>query len=261
MNINKRSLFTIGIILLPTYLFAMQKEEEEVIKKPQSQQIKFGIINTQELSSREEDRNNNCCNPVSFLKNVFPYWNNITGFWDKLQKCLRNKAEEQVSNISLLPNETLWHIGNFLDSMSILRFSSSNRDLRYVFNESFWLGYMAKVPKAQSQLVLRKSLSPSKNKKEFFAHLWYCEGRISLAARLNHPEAVILRDYSTYGAWVNKDQYFCPSGFIRHISGVIDYEKTDKLREAERKKVSADKEKSERLKKRQEVIYSKRFLN
>ena len=41
----------------------------------------------------------------------------------------------------------------------------------------------------------------------------------------------------------------------------IDYEKTDKLREAERKKVSADKEKSERLKKRQEVIYSKRFLN
>jgi len=62
---------------------------------------------------------------------------------------------------------------------------------------------------------------------------------------------------------VFRSYYNRQRSIFSYMSGVINYEKTNKLREAEMKKVSADREKNERLKKRQEemiTLYSKRFL-
>ena len=75
-----------------------------------------------------------------------------------------------------------------------------------------------------------------------------------MAAKLNHPEALILQEYGLYGAYIGKNQYVCPSGVIRYISGKVDNERTDKLKEAERKKAAANFAKNETLKKRQEQM-------
>jgi hypothetical protein len=56
----------------------------------------------------------------------------------------------------------------------------------------------------------------------------------------------MLRDYSRYGAVIGKDQYVCYSRSIKNVfTGKVDYERTEKLRKAEKQKLKEDIEKLE----------------
>ncbi|MBS0271687.1 MAG: F-box protein [Proteobacteria bacterium] len=256
----KTILIILGFALIPSYLCAMQDEVEfDSLKRPLSQLKKSHEIGSrlrnQGLNDEEESRSSGCThNGLFCCYNLFSCWKDIVYMGKELLKWNKSNAKVRERLICSLPSEMLWYISNFLTSVDILKLSGTCKELRQVFNGDYWIAYLSRTPKAYSYLMLNSSLSPILHRKAFFSHLWYSEGRISLAAKLNHPEALMLREYSTYGAYVGKDQYLCPSGFIRHVSGKIDNERTDNLKEAERKKVKVDYERNEVLKKRQEQM-------
>jgi len=257
------------LLLVSTHLSAMMENDDYIIdqrkvnysKKSPSQLKKNHEISShkQKLSNREkqESSNNYAPKPLSCWVKIWPYWENISHIWKELLGYSQSNAKAQGTNIYLLPSEILWHIADFLDSVDVLKLSSTCKKFRQIFNDDYWNTYLSRAPKAHSYLTLKGPLSPSLNRKAFFSHLWYSEGRISLAARLYHPEALMLRDYGIHGAYIGKDQYLCPSGFIRHVSGRIDNEKTDKLKDAERKKIRTDMQRNEMLKERQKVYSDK----
>lgn len=254
------------LLLISTHLSAMIETNDSIIdgrednysKKSLSHLKKIRDISShkQKLDNREEQEssNNHASKPLSCWGNAWSYWNNISYMWKDLLGGNQNSAQSQGTNVYVFPSEMLWHIADFLGSIDILRLSGTCKKFRQVFNGDYWNTYLSRVPKAHSHLILDNPLSPSLDRKAFFSYLWYSEGLINLAAKLNHPEALILRDYGSYGAYIGKDQYLCPSGFIRHKSGKIDNERTDKLKEAERKKAEVDFQKNEMLKKRQEKM-------
>ena len=254
------------LLLIPTYLCAMHGNNDIILdemdsnslKKPLPQLKKSRDIGShnQKLDNGEEEEscNNYAPKSLSCWGNTWSYWNNISYIWKELLGWNQNSIQVQRTNIYSLPNEVFWHIADFLGSIDILKLSSTCQELRQVFNGDYWITYLSKRPKVHSYLILKGSLSPSLHRKAFFSHLWYSEGRINLAAKLNHPEALVLQSYGTYGAYIGKDQYLCPSGFIRYISGKVDNERTDRLKEAERKKGRANIERNEILKKKQDQM-------
>jgi hypothetical protein len=147
----------------------------------------------------------------------------------------------------MFPPELILTVADFLSSVDIIRLSGVCKKLHHVFDESYWVSYLSKKPQAHSCLILNGTLSPSLQRKTFFSHLWYTENRISLAARLGHPEAVVLQKYGSYGVYIGKDHYLCTSGVIKYASGKIDDERTRYYRDAQRKKIEADLERRERL--------------
>lgn len=134
-----------------------------------------------------------------------------------------NLRENNITNIA---PDIILYISKFLNSIDILRFSGVNIYIRSIFDDNFWQHYEKNLPITCSYLTLNTSLSPFYNRKTFFSHLWYREERFNLAAKLGHPEAIIIYKYNIY---IAKDQYKCPSGVIRHLDGEPDHIKTEKL--------------------------------
>lgn len=132
-----------------------------------------------------------------------------------------------------LPDEIFIHIAGFLDSINILKLSMVDKGRQNIFTNIFWIDYISKLPKAHSCLELNGPLLPFSQRKVFFSHLLFLEGKTSLAARLDHPEAKILAQYNID---LGKDQYICHRGYIRSISGKIDAVKTDRLEKAKKLK-------------------------
>lgn len=254
------------LLLISTHLCAMMESSDYIVdarednhsKKSASQLKKTHDISShkQKLGNREQESSGNeyTSKSLSCWGNAWSCWKNIGHIWKELLGRHQNNSQSQEPYIYLLPDEIIWHIAKFLGSIDILRLSNTCKKFRQVFNGDYWNIYLSRVPKVYSYLVLNGSFSPSLDRKAFFSHLWYSEGLIHLAAKLNHPEALVLQEYGSYGAYISRDQYLCPSGFIRHASGMIDNERTDKLKEAEKKKAKADFQKNEILKKRQEQI-------
>lgn len=151
--------------------------------------------------------------------------------------CIRKQQGDDL--LSELPKDLLLYISNFLDSISILRLSGTNQTLRQIFDENFWQKYSNKLPPASSYLTLKGPLSPSSQREEFFSHVWYGEGLIARAAKLNHPEAEILYEYADCGISIEKNQYICPFGVIRNSNGKIDAVKTKKLNKEKIRKFEA----------------------
>ena len=245
--------------------YLVDKKENNLSRNFYSELIKSQCIRpyAQELdnlNNREEESNNYTCESSTCWSNVWYCWNRINGTLKKLLIWKPNSAQSQGTNICVLPNELLLHIAKFLASTDILRLSGTHKEFRQVFNEDYWSIYLSKVSISHSYLILNSSASLER--RAFFSHLWYSEGLINLAAKLNHPEALIIRVYGSYGAYIGKDQYVCPLGFIRHISGKIDYERTDILGEAKRKKVAADLARNKTLRQRKEqgIKYGLRFM-
>lgn len=265
----KKIFIILGLILIPSSLCAMQNGSEIVLDEVESDSLKKPLIqlkksrkigldsHNQELDNQEESRSVSCSpNPLFCWNNLFSCWRDIGYMWKKLLKWNKSNIEVRGRNICSLPSEMLWYISNFLTSVDILKLSGTCKELRQVFNGNYWITYLSKIPKAHSYLMLNSPLSPILHRKAFFSHLWYSEGQINLAAKLNHPEALLMRDYSPYGAYIGTDQYICPSGVIRYASRKIDNERTDNLKKAERKKVKVDHERNEMLKKWQDKCWS-----
>lgn len=234
--------------------YAMKENEDSAFNEIEVKTLRKPLLNLNQLNDIEEEKSNSSnynCSPFSFLHIIGLCWDNIRG-WQEL--CLVNSAKsknEQI-NLQMLPNEILLTVASFLSSVDILRLSGTCRKFRQLFDGRYWVTYLSQKPQAYSCLLLDKTLSPSLQRKEFFSHLWYAENRISLAARLNHPEAIALRKYGSYGVYIDKDQYLCPSGAIRYVSGKIDEEKTKCLRDAQRKKIDEDLRRNEELRRRAE---------
>lgn len=182
----------------------------------------------------------------------------LSSCWDIIGSCLPSitfcwkSTKEQEKNLCSLPTELLLYISKFLDSVNIFKLSGVCCQLRKTFNEDFWHMYWAKLSTINPYLAFH---SAPLNRKLFFAHLWYSEGRTKLAAHLGHLEAKILRDYSSYGVTIGQDQYFCPSGSIKYISTrQVDNERTEKLKSAEKQKQQADIERHQASKQREESL-------
>lgn len=157
--------------------------------------------------------------------------NILEGLYAVFYGCFQSntKLENSFTNI---PNELILHIiSGFLDSRSILILSGVNKNLRSIFSDNFWATYVSKLPTALSQLIINGSLAPSSQRKAFFSQLWYREGKINLAARLDHPEAKSICHYEVY---ISKEQYICHNGKIKYISGKIDTVQTEKLENAKK---------------------------
>lgn len=243
--VSSVSIYVSIYLLLVTHLCAMNEEEalffneEKQISRPLVQKKYKIILNSKNLENKKQKIS---CFYIPSLTSCF---NNIFSYL---------KKKNNVPSIHSLPKGIICHIADFLDSPDILRLSGTCTRFRQVFNETYWNMFLSKTRKSYSFLTLNTSLSPSSNRKAFFSHLWYTEERIYLAAKLNHPEALMLEQYSVYGAYIGKDQYLLPSGVIKHISGESDKERTEKLREALSKKLKADMRKAERVRKSQEKI-------
>lgn len=236
----------------PSYLYAMYDEdnlffkENDFTNQPLLHQNKVprSSLNSKVIDNTEREIEACGCyvpNFLSCLPNIWRYW----------------KREKSRNNINLLSNEVIWKIADLLDSPDILRLSGTCKTFRTLFNEKYWVKYMSKKTKSYSFLMLNIPLSPISNRKAFFAHLWYSEERIDLAARLDHPEALMLKHYAIYGAWIGKDQYLCPSGDIKYISGHVDHDRTNKLKNAIKKKTETDVKKNNEKTRRQEVQFIK----
>jgi hypothetical protein len=255
-------------LLIPTCLCAMEEDNEldhGSLKKPLLQGQKSHRLDTQTQEDNKGASKRNKKNPLNYLccyGNMFS-WLNVVDFIEKnLLKRGQNGIKTQLTNIYSLPKGVILYTAEFLESPDILRLSGSCKKFREFFNENYWIIYLSKKPMAHSYLTLNNPLSSSLSRKAFFSNLWYREDRLSLAARLNHPESIILKKFSTYGVYINKDQYLCSSGAIRYISGQIDYERTEKLKEAEKKKAREEMEKHERLRSRGDnrgINYSNKF--
>jgi hypothetical protein len=256
MNTLKNFYLILILLLIPTYANAMKEgnnvfgTETESFKRalsPLRTSIETCLPN-QESDDREKkmrrEGNYNSTYSTTWAS-LSPCWSGIKYTWYRILKRGRNAM--QGKNICSLSNDDLWYLCRFLNSVDILRLSGACRRLSQAFNEEYWLTYLAKIPKTYSYLVLRAPPSPVWNRKAFFSHLWYSEGRITLAVKLGHPEALMLKEYSAYGAYIDQNHYLCPSGVIKHISGQTDNEKTEKLKEAERKKIRDDMEKDTKL--------------
>ena len=110
------------------------------------------------------------------------------------------------------------YLSNFLKSPDVLRLSGTCVFLRKLFNDNYWSTYLLKIPRAHSYLVLHGPLSPALDRKVFFLIYGTVKELINLASKLNHPEALILLKYGSYGAYIGRDRYLCPSGPIRHVT-------------------------------------------
>lgn len=182
------------------------------------------LLRTHQLADiKEEDQNDDS-------------WSLFFKFFGFCRDTLCKWREESiVSKLSLptvLPTEILLVVADSLNAVDILRLSCTCKPLRQIFDDPYWISYLAKKPQVCSSLTLFKSLSPSVQRKAFFSHLLYVENQISLAARLGHPEAAILEEYAQDGVYIRNNQYYCPSGVIKYSSGQIDKESTRLLNEA-----------------------------
>ncbi|MBY0273438.1 MAG: F-box protein [Alphaproteobacteria bacterium] len=245
MKIMKKIFVFITIVFSFNCLHAMETIEESTLNELEGNSSRRPLLRLNQsgdIEEEQEDISNYFCSPFFLLNSLDPCWS-VVYRWGKASTSIKN---ERV-NILMLPPELIWNVADFLSSVDIIRLSAVCKKFHQVFNESYWVSYLSRKPQAHSCLMLNGTLSPSLQRKTFFSHLWYTENRISLAARLGHPEAVILQKYGSYGAYIGKDQYLCPSGVIKYASGKIDDERTSYYRDAQRKQIEADLERRERL--------------
>lgn len=170
--------------------------------------------------------------PLIIRTNNEDSWGCLDYIWRQVSYCMPTLADFwwKQDCVKNMPRDIILYLSKFLSSEDILIFSQSNNTLLRVFDGDFWLSYAATKPAASSYLLIQGSLSPIFHKKSFFAHLWYVEGKMNKAAKLEHPEALINRDYGIYGIYIKSDEYVCPLKKIRNAqNGKINIEKTELL--------------------------------
>lgn len=254
MKITKKIFFFMIIVFSFNSLHAMETIEDSILNEWESNSTRKPLLQLNQSADMEEeeeqeDKNNYSCSPFFFLDALNSCWRAIY----RGGKTSTNIKNETV-NILMLPPELIRIVADFLNSVDIVRLSSVCKKFHQIFDESYWVSYLSKKPQAHSGLMLKGTLSPSLQRKAFFSHLYYTENRISLAAGLGHPEALVLKKYGLYGAYIGKDQYLCPSGVIKYASGRIDNERTKYFRDAQRRKIEAD------LKNREGLMVSRKSI-
>lgn len=189
----------------------------------------------EEIEEEKKNDANHAYSLIPCLNTIFSCWN----VWKQRKTPTVKSTDVKNARISILifPDEMIMAVTEFLSSVDILRLSGVCIKFRQFFNEDFWTKYISQKPHAFSRLILNGPISPSLHREAFFSHLWYSENRTSLAARLNHPEAIVIQKY---GVYIGSNQYFCPSGVIKHMSGEIDHERTEFFKNAQSKKIKAD---------------------
>lgn len=236
----------LGIFMMAFFVFntlhAMDVGEEGVFNEIGVNYTRTPLLLLTQLTDIEEEKkdvSNYACTLFSCLNTIFSSWNVI---WQQRETPAVKPTDVKNAriNILILPGEMIMAVTEFLSSMDILRLSGVCRKFQQMFDVDFWTKYISKKPQAFSRLVLNGPISPSLHRKAFFSHLWYRENRTSLAARLNHPEAIMIQKYGVYGAYIGSNQYLCPLGIIKYISGEIDHEGTEFFKDAQRKKIEAD---------------------
>ena len=215
-------------------LYAMNVIELSMFNEIELNSPRTPLLSLNHLGDKEDEiKNNTHC--FSFLSTLSNFWNVFYKERETKEENLLNIKNIKI-NIIVLPDEIFLILSNFLSSMDILKLSGVCKKFHQLFDDSYWVSYFSNKPIVCSQLTLHNPLLPSRRRKDFFSHLWYIENRIDLAARLNHPEGIILSEYGQYGVYIDNDQYLCPSGVIRYASGQIDVVTTNLLREAKAKK-------------------------
>ncbi len=232
-----------SLIFFPSCIYAMEEIELKTDKSfsltrslPQSKASASPMLKKTESPEIFEDQT--CSSCESCLSSC---WSWVSVVWGKLF------CDKRKDNLLRLPKSLILHIAFFLRSDDVLKLSGTCRSLRNDFDESYWITFLSKTPEAFSYLVLGGPLSPVKNRKDFFAHLWYREGYIRLSARLKHPEAMILDRYGNYGAQVSRNQYVCPLNIVRYRSKEEDRINTSLLQKAMGRKLEEDRRKSEEM--------------
>lgn len=222
------------ILLTPKWGVAIDAERTATIIQKSSH---HKIPPFQEIPSRTFSPNKTKLQPN---RDPLSCWACLQHLWVYM---FQNQTNNSMWGLQLLPKVITVHIASFLDSVDILRLSGISNKTRCVFDGRYWISFLFTKPQTYSFLLLRGPLSPILHRKAFFSHLWYTEGKKELAARLGHPEAVVLCKYGTYGVTIERDQFVCSLGNIRDKLGRVDEKRTKKLQEAKEKRYQAERKK------------------
>lgn len=148
---------------------------------------------------------------------------------------------EKTNDINILdiPDELILIMAKSLTTKDVINLSYSCKRYYFLFDDFYWTSVFSGKSYCSSYLI-HKYINISSfvlNRREFFSHLFYCEGDIESAAILGHPEAVALKEYGPYGFYIEKNQCLFPCGTIRFQSGEIASASMETLRKAQRKKI------------------------